>query len=400
MIDFRKDFPLFNRSLKTKPLIYLDNAATTQKPQVVLDSINKFYSEFNSNIHRGIYDIADRATSEFEAVRDKVTSFINANNRSETIFTSGTTESINLVAYSWGRKFIKKGDEILITEMEHHSNNVPWQLLAQEKGAELKYIPVNKNGDLEKSEDYITDKTKLVSIIHQSNVLGTVNPIKEIIAKAHSVGAKVLVDGAQSAPHMVVDVQDMDCDFFTFSGHKMMAPTGVGVLYGKKEILNEMDPFLSGGEMIENVSMNTVSFNELPWKFEAGTPNIAQVIGLGAAIDYINRIGIDLIYKHNELLKEYALEKLLQVDNIIIYGQPKSRGPVISFNIDGIHPYDLGQLLNNQSICIRVGHHCAQPLLAKLDITFSARLSFYVYNTINEIDKTIEAIEKSISILK
>jgi cysteine desulfurase/selenocysteine lyase len=399
-VDIRKDFPLINQIIDGKPLVYLDSAATTQKPQVVIDSLSEYYSKYNANIHRGIYQIAEKATSEFEAVRDRVTSFINAEDRAEIIFTKGTTESINLVAYSWGRKFLKPGDEILITEMEHHSNNVPWQLVAQVTGAILKYIPVNDDGELENPRSYINENTKFVAVIHQSNVLGTVNPVEEIISRAHEVGAKVLVDGAQSTPHLPIDVQEMGCDFFTFSGHKMMGPTGVGVLYGKKEILSEMDPFLGGGEMIKDVSMDTVSFNELPWKFEAGTPNIAQVIGLGSALDYINKIGLDVINHQGELLKKYALEKISKIEGITIYGHAQNRGPVVSFNIEGVHPHDLAQLLDQQHICIRVGHHCAQPLLTKFGITSSARASFYVYNTTEEIDILIQGIEKSVSILK
>ena len=399
-MDIRKDFPLINQIIDGKPLVYLDSAATTQKPQVVIDSLSEYYSKYNANIHRGIYQIAEKATSEFEAVRDRVTSFINAEDRAEIIFTKGTTESINLVAYSWGRKFLKPGDEILITEMEHHSNNVPWQLVAKVTGAILKYIPVNDDGELENPRSYINENTKFVAVIHQSNVLGTVNPVEEIISRAHELGAKVLVDGAQSTPHLPIDVQEMDCDFFTFSGHKMMGPTGVGVLYGKKEILSEMDPFLGGGEMIKDVSMDTVSFNELPWKFEAGTPNIAQVIGLGSALDYINKIGLDVINHQGELLKEYALEKISKIEGVTIYGHAQNRGPVVSFNIEGVHPHDLAQLLDQQHICIRVGHHCAQPLLTKFGITSSARASFYVYNTTEEIDILIQGIEKAVSILK
>jgi cysteine desulfurase/selenocysteine lyase len=398
-VNIRKDFPLINQVIDGKSLVYLDNAATTQKPQVVIDTLTEYYSEYNANIHRGVYHIAEKATSEFEAVRDRITSFINAEDRSEIIFTKGTTESINLVAYSWGRKFLNAGDEILITEMEHHSNNVPWQLVAQVTGAILKYIPVNDEGELESPLSCINENTKFVAIIHQSNFLGTVNSVEDIISRAHEVGAKVLVDGAQSTAHLPIDVQDMGCDFFVFSGHKMMGPTGVGVLYGKQNILNEMDPFLGGGEMIKEVSMDTVSFNELPWKFEAGTPNIAQVIGLGAAIDYINKIGLDIIKQQGGLLTEYALDKISQIEGVTIYGHAQNRGPVVSFNIKGVHPHDLAQLLDQQHICIRVGHHCAQPLLTKFKITSSARASFYVYNTTEEIDILIEGIDKSVSIL-
>ena len=398
-MNIRKDFPLINQVIDGKPLVYLDSAATTQKPQVVIDTLTEYYSEYNANIHRGVYHIAEKATSEFEAVRDRITSFINAEDRSEIIFTKGTTESINLVAYSWGRKFLNAGDEILITEMEHHSNNVPWQLVAQVTGAILKYIPVNDEGELESPLSYINQNTKFVAIIHQSNFLGTVNSVEDVISRAHEVGAKVLVDGAQSTAHLPIDVQGMGCDFFVFSGHKMMGPTGVGVLYGKQNILNEMDPFLGGGEMIKEVSMDTVSFNELPWKFEAGTPNIAQVIGLGAAIDYINKIGLDIIKQQGGLLTEYALDKISQIEGVTIYGHAQNRGPVVSFNIKGVHPHDLAQLLDQQHICIRVGHHCAQPLLTKFKINSSARASFYVYNTTEEIDILIEGIDKSVSIL-
>ena len=394
VVDIRKDFPLINQTIDGNPLIYLDSAATTQKPQVVIDSLSEYYSEYNANIHRGIYHIAERATVEFEAVRDRITSFINAEDRAEIIFTKGATESINLVAYSWARKFLNPGDEILITEMEHHINNVPWQLVTQVTGAILKYIPVNDEGELDNPLDYINGKTKLVAIIHQSNVLGTVNPVEAIISRAHEVGAKVLVDGAQSTPHLPIDVQDMDCDFFTFSGHKMMGPTGVGVLYGKKDILKEMDPFLGGGEMIKEVSMDAVSFNELPWKFEAGTPNIAQVIGFGSAIDYINKIGLDVINRRGELLKEYALEKISKIEGITIYGHAQKRGPVVSFNIEGVHPHDLAQLLDQQNICIRVGHHCAQPLMAFYGVPATARISIGCYNTLDDLQRCQRSLEK------
>ncbi len=399
-MEIRKDFPLLNQSENGNSVVYLDSAATTQKPQLVIDAITNYYQKYNANIHRGIYSIAEKATSEFEAVRDRVQSFINAEKREEIIFTKGTTESINLVAYSWGKKNLKAGDEILITEMEHHSNNVPWQLIATSTGAKLKYIPVTENGELENPLDYITENTKLVALIHQSNVLGTINPIKEITEYAHKVGAVVLVDGAQSIPHMPIDVQNLGCDFFVFSGHKMLGPTGVGVLYGNAKILNNMDPFLGGGEMIKDVTMGSASFNDLPWKFEAGTPNIAQVIGLGAAIDYINYIGLDLIHQQCELLTACAIEKLSKISGLTIYGNANDRGAVVSFNIDGIHPHDLAQLLDQQNICIRVGHHCAQPLLTKFGLTSSARASFYVYNTIEDIDTLVHGIEKSVVMLK
>jgi len=398
-MDVRSDFPFFENN-SNEPIIYLDNAATTQKPKPVLDSLIEFYSKNNSNIHRGVYRLAENATDQFENVRKSISSFINSEDSSQIIFTKGTTESINLVAYSWGRKFLKQGDEILISEMEHHSNIVPWKMVSECTGAKLKFIPINNIGELDEPIKYINKKTKLISIIHQSNVLGTINNLDEIITCARNYNCKVLIDGAQSISHMSIDVKKMDCDFFVFSGHKMMAPTGVGVLYAKRELLEMMDPFLTGGEMINSVTKEDVSYNILPWKFEAGTPNIAQVIGLGSAIDYIRKIGLDKIKNQCNFLLNTAINKISKIDGVSIYGNSKNKGPIITFNIENVHPYDLAQLLDQKNICIRAGHHCTQPLMNRLNISSSARVSFYIYNTEDEIDILLDGINKSISLLR
>ena len=398
-MDVRSDFPFFENN-SDEPIIYLDNAATTQKPKPVLDSLIEFYSKNNSNIHRGVYRLAENATDQFENVRKSISSFINSEDSSQIIFTKGTTESINLVAYSWGRKFLKQGDEILISEMEHHSNIVPWKMVSECTGAKLKFIPINNIGELDEPIKYINKKTKLISIIHQSNVLGTINNLDEIITCARNYNCKVLIDGAQSISHMSIDVRKMGCDFFVFSGHKMMAPTGVGVLYAKRELLEMMDPFLTGGEMINSVTKEDVSYNILPWKFEAGTPNIAQVIGLGSAIDYIRKIGLDKIKNQCNFLLNTAINKISKIDGISIYGNSKNKGPIITFNIENVHPYDLAQLLDQKNICIRAGHHCTQPLMNRLNISSSARVSFYIYNTEDEIDILLDGINKSISLLR
>ena len=383
----RENFPIFNNNPN---LIYFDNAATTQKPKLVLDEISNYYQKINANIHRGIYQIAEKSTEKYEHTRDKIAAFIGSKHRQSIIFTSGTTESINLVANSWGEN-LRAGDEVLISEMEHHSNIIPWQLICNKKGAKLKYIPILNNGtlDLSNAEKLFTNKTKIVSIIHQSNVFGTINPVKKIIKMAHDVGALVMLDGAQSIPHSIIDVSDLNCDFFVFSGHKMVGPTGIGVLYGKPEILDKMQPFLGGGEMIKNVSMNKSSWNELPWKFEAGTPKIAQVIGLGSAIDYLINIGINNINKYVNELKDYAEIKLKNIPGITIYGESKNKGPVLSFNLENIHPHDVAQILDTYGIAIRAGHHCAQPIMKHLNISATNRASFYFYNTKKEIDKLI-----------
>ena len=396
--NIRKDFPIFAE--QPDNFVYLDSSATTLKPQSVIDAVAGYYSKYSANVHRSIYSIGEEATAEYEGSRTKVANFINSDSKS-IIFTRGTTESINLVAYTWARKNIKAGDEILLTEMEHHSNLIPWQLCAQETGAILKHIPFNEDGtlDLSEPEKWFTHKTKLVAVIHQSNVFGTVNPIKDIIKMAHDVGAIVLVDAAQSVPHQTVDVQDMDCDFLAFSGHKMLGPTGVGVLYGKPELLEAMPPFLGGGEMIRTVSLNDSTWNGIPWKFEAGTPNIAQAIGLGAAIDYINKIRLEKIHEYEQELLNYALEKMQEIPGINIYGAAQKRGAVISFNVENIHPHDLAQFLDNDGIAIRAGHHCTQPIMKKLGVPATGRASFYVYNSKEDVVRLCESIEKTIKFM-
>tara|TARA_Y100000294_G_scaffold32410_1_gene27856 strand:- start:410 stop:1612 length:1203 start_codon:yes stop_codon:yes gene_type:complete len=388
--EIKKDFPIFSGS----DLVYLDNAATTQKPQSVLDEVDSLYSEANANVHRALYSLGSEATERFENSRKKVAKYIGANSEKEIVFTSGTTESINLLARSIGNT-LKPGDEILISEMEHHSNIVPWQMAAQRTGATLKYLSIKKTGDLDISnpEKYFTSNTKIVSLTHMSNVLGTINPIKKLSEKAHQVGAIMIVDGAQGASHMPVDVKELGCDFYAFSGHKMLGPTGIGVLWGKTEYLEEMDPFMGGGEMINTVTMESSTWNDIPYKFEAGTPNFAQAVGLGAAIDYLQNIGMDSIATHEQMLIKYALGKLNQIDGLRIHGSAKDRGGVISFNMDGIHPHDLAQFLNEDNIAIRVGHHCAQPLMKALGETATARMSFYIYNDESDVDKFCESLE-------
>ena len=392
----RRDFPIF----KNNPdLIFLDNASTTQKPQQVIDTLTHYYENYNSNIHRGIYTIAEKATAAYEETRDKVAAFIGTEDRQSIVFTRGTTESINLVASSWGQN-LKPGDEVLITEMEHHSNIIPWQLICEKTGASLKYIPISEDGtlDLSNTGTYFTEKTKIVCVIHQSNVFGTINPIAEIVKMAHDVGALVLVDGAQSVPHHSVDVSKLGCDFFAFSGHKMMGPTGVGVLYTKPALLEEMNPFMGGGEMIREVSMEKSTWNDIPWKFEAGTPNIAQVIGMGAAIDYINEIGLQSIADYEKELLSYTKEKLQNIPGLSIYGKAKEKGAVISFNIGKIHPHDVAHILDTSGIAIRAGHHCAQPIMKRLSVPATNRASFYLYNTFEEIDSLIEGLTKTVDL--
>ena len=386
----QKDFPIFSDS----DLVYLDNAATTQKPQSVLDEVDSLYREANANVHRALYALGSEATERFENSRKKVAKYIGANSEKEIVFTSRTTESINLLARSFGNT-LKPGDEILISEMEHHSNIVPWQMAAQRTGATLKYLSIKETGELDISnpEKYFTSNTKIISLTHMSNVLGTINPIKKLSAKAHQVGAIMIVDGAQGASHLPVDVKELGCDFYAFSGHKMLGPTGIGVLWGKTEHLEEMDPFMGGGEMINTVTMESSTWNDIPYKFEAGTPNFAQAIGLGAAIDYLQNIGMDSIAAHEQKLIEYTLGKLNQIDGLRIHGSAKDRGGVISFNTDGIHPHDLAQFLNEDNIAIRVGHHCAQPLLKTLGETATARMSFYIYNDESDVDKFCESLE-------
>ena len=380
----KKDFPIFNNS----DLVYLDNAATTHKPQSVLNAVDRLYTEANANVHRALYSLGSESTERFENSRTKVADFINSNSAKEIIFTSGTTESINLLARSLGNT-LNPGDEILISEMEHHSNIVPWQLTAERTGTTLNYIPVTETGELDLSDPdiYFRPNTKIVSITHISNVLGTINPVKNLAEMAHEMGALFIVDGAQGVPHLQVNVQDLGCDFYAFSGHKMLGPTGIGALWGKTELLNEMDPFMGGGEMIETVTMESSTWNEIPYKFEAGTPNFAQAVGLGAAVDYLKIIGMSTIAEHEKTLTAYALNKINQIEGIRIHGSADERAGVISFNVDGIHPHDLAQFLNEDNIAIRVGHHCAQPLLSTLGETATARLSFYIYNDESDVDK-------------
>ena len=396
--NIRNDFPAFRS--KEKNFIYLDSASTSQKPQSVIDTVSSYYSSYAANIHRALYEIGEKATNKYESVRDKVKQFMNVPDSHSIIFSRSTTESINLIAYAWGTKNLSQDDHILITEMEHHSNIVPWQLLASRSNAPLDYISLKNDGmlELESFKKKISSKTKILSVSHQSNVFGTVNPINEIIDGAKKVDAITVIDGAQAVPHMKVDIEDLGCDFYAFSGHKMLGPTGVGVLIGRKNILEEMDPFMGGGEMINTVNMDKSTWNDVPWKFEAGTPNIAQVIGLGAAIDYIEEIGIENIHQYEQELLKYGLDILSQDENITLYGNPTTRGAVIPFNVKNIHPHDLAKFLDTDGICIRAGHHCAQPIMNKLKITATARASFYIYNTRNDIEKLVEGIKKTADI--
>lgn len=399
--SIRQQFPLLNREVKGKSLIYFDNAATSQKPQVVIDALTNYFSQYNANVHRGIHTLAEEATMSFEKTRDAVQQFINAESREQIIFTRGTTEGINLVAYTWGRQNIKAGDEIIISTMEHHSNIVPWQMLCEEKNASLKIIPINDNGEILFDEylRLLNAKTRLVAVAHASNVLGTINPVKKIIDAAHKAGAVVLIDGAQSVVHLDIDVQEMDCDFFVFSSHKVYGPTGVGVLYGKKDLLESMPPFMGGGEMIKEVTFEKTTYNELPYKFEAGTPNIGDVIAFKAALDFVLRIGKQKIREHeNELLK-YATEKLEQIKGLKIIGKTREKVSVCSFVVEGLHPQDLGILLDNRGIAVRTGHHCAQPLMDRFGITGTVRASFAMYNMKEEIDELIVGLEKAIKML-
>jgi cysteine desulfurase / selenocysteine lyase len=401
VVAIRKQFPALNREVKGKPLVYFDNAATTQKPKVVIDALVDYYSNYNANIHRGIHTLAEEATAAFEATRDTAQQFINAESREQIIFTGGTTEGINLVAQTWGRQNIKAGDEIIISNMEHHSNIVPWYMLAQEKGAVLKIIPINEYGELimDEFEKLLSEKTKLVSIVHVSNALGTINPVKTIIEKAHEFGAVVLVDGAQSTVHLDIDVQDLDCDFFVLSSHKIYGPTGVGVLYGKKYLLESMPPYQGGGEMIKEVYFDNITYNDLPYKFEAGTPNIADTVAFKAALDFTKQIGKEKIRRHENELLNYATEQLEQIDGLRIIGKAKNKISVISFVINNVHPQDLGILLDNRGIAVRTGHHCAQPLMDCYKIPGTTRASFAMYNTKDEIDVLMAGLKKAIKML-
>jgi len=391
----REQFPILRRSIHGHPLTYLDSAASSQKPESVISATARYYREMNANVHRGVYTISEEATEAYENARRKVARFIGAQSPREIIFTRNATEAINLVAYSWGRANLQSGDEILLTEIEHHSNLVPWQMLSQQTGAQLRFIRVTDDGLLEIDEldELLTERTRLVAFTAMSNVLGTITPVGEIVRRAHAAGALALVDGAQSVPHLSVNVQALDCDFLAFSGHKMCGPTGIGVLYGKRRLLDEMPPFLGGGDMIRSVHLYESTWNDLPWKFEAGTPAIAQGVGLGVAVDFLSELGMDAVHEHERELTAYALEALSEVDGLTLYGPPADqRGGVISFNLAGIHPHDVASILDREGIAVRAGHHCAQPLMERLGVHATTRASFYVYNTRDEADLLVEAL--------
>jgi cysteine desulfurase / selenocysteine lyase len=397
--DIRRQFPILDQEVNGKPLVYLDSSATSQKPIQVIETVEKYYKEINSNVHRGVHTLGTRATDAYEGAREKVRKFINAKSTQEVIFTRGTTTSLNTVAASYAAANLNPGDEIVITYMEHHSNIIPWQQVAKRTGAVLKYIPLQEDGtiSLEDVKATVTANTRVVSVMQVSNVLGVINPVKEIAKIAHENGAIMVVDGAQSAPHMKIDVQDLDCDFLAFSGHKMCAPTGIGVLYGKKHLLEKMEPIEFGGEMIDFVHLQESTWKELPWKFEAGTPIIAGAIGLGAAIDFLNEIGLDNIAEHEHKLAAYAVEKMSSVPGMTIYGPLDSakRAGLVTFNISDVHPHDVATVLDAEGIAVRAGHHCAQPLMKWLKASATARASFYLYNTEDDIDKLVEGLVKT-----
>lgn len=398
----RSDFPILEQLVYKKPLVYFDNAATTQKPQVVIDALSNYYETLNSNIHRGVHCLSQKATEEFEIARKCVQQFIHATHDYEVIFTRGATESINLVASSFGRTFIEAGDEIIISEMEHHSNIVPWQFLCEDRGAVLKVLSFAENGELciDQLESLITPRTKIVAITHVSNTLGTINPVKEVIRIAHSHNLPVMVDGAQAVAHCPVDVQDLDCEFYCFSGHKMYGPMGIGVMYGKEEWLNRMKPYQGGGEMISNVSFEKTTYNELPFKFEAGTPAVGDVIGLRKAIEYMQSVGVQNIADYENELLQYGTQELLKIDGLRIYGQAEHKAAVISFLIGNIHPYDLGVLLDHQGVAVRTGHHCTQPIMTHFGIPGTVRASFALYNTKEEIDALVKAVIRAKEMLQ
>ncbi len=392
----RADFPILQRRIGDKPLIYLDNGASSQKPHSVLAVMDDYYRRYNANVHRGVHTLSEEATAAFEDARARVARFIHAASDKEIIFTRGTTEGINLVAHTWGRANLRPGDEVLITEMEHHSNIVPWQILADQVGFTLRYVPITPHGELDYDalSTLLTGRTRLFSFVHASNVLGVVNPAAELTAKAHAVGAKVLLDGAQSVPHMPVDVQALDVDFLVFSSHKMCGPTGIGVLYGKRSLLEAMPPWQGGGDMIREVKMSGSKWNTLPYKFEAGTPAIAEAIGLGAAVDYLSSVGMEWIDRHDRAIARYAFQRLSEVEGLHILG-PEERGGLIAFTLGDIHPHDLSAILDREGVAIRAGHHCAQPLHDKLGVVASARASFYLYNTFAEVDVLVAALHKA-----
>jgi cysteine desulfurase/selenocysteine lyase len=400
--QIRADFPVLHQQVNKAPLVYFDNAATTQKPKAVMDALTTYYEQDNANIHRGIHTLAERATTAYELTRKKLAAFLNAPSVDQIIFTSGTTAGINLVAQTFGRANVGKGDQIIVSNLEHHSNIVPWQMIAEEKGAEIKVIPVSDEGvlDIETFKGLLNPKVKLVAVNHVSNAIGTINPIVEIIQLAHAVGAKVLIDGAQSVAHLAVDVQALDLDFFVFSAHKLFGPTGVGVLYGKRELLEAMPPYQGGGEMIKEVSFSGTTYNELPYKFEAGTPNIADVIAFGAALDYVQAIPAEALAAQEEALLAYATEKLQSIPGLKIVGTAPEKIAVISFVVDGVHPQDIGVLLDKFGIAIRTGHHCAQPLMQRYELVGTCRASFSFYNTFEEIDRFVLCLEKTLQMLQ
>ncbi|KGT38444.1 cysteine desulfurase [Weizmannia sp. CD-2023] len=397
--EVRRQFPILDQEVNGHPLVYLDSAATSQKPLRVIEAVNQYYREYNSNVHRGVHTLGTKATDHYEGAREKVRKFIGAESTEEIIFTKGTTAGLNLVAHSFGDAQVQEGDEIVITYMEHHSNLIPWQQLAKRKGAVLKYVPMQKNGTLrlEDVEKTVTERTKIVAAALVSNVLGTINPVKEMAKIAHSHGAYMVVDAAQGAPHMKVDVRNLDCDFLAFSGHKMCGPTGIGVLYGKKALLEEMEPLEYGGEMIDFVGLYDSTWKELPWKFEGGTPIIAGAIGLGEAIDFLEEIGLDEITAHEQDLSAYCLSQLSEIEGITVYGPESAdeRAGLVTFNLENVHPHDAATVLDAEGIAIRAGHHCAQPLMQWLDVTATARASFYLYNTKEDIDKLVAGIVKT-----
>src|SRR5205809_1100419 len=400
--DIRKDFPILSRKVHGKPLVYLDSASSSQKPYAVIDAMSTYYEMYHANVHRGVYEISEEATARMEKARVKVARFINARHSRQVIFTRNTTEGINLIAYSWGNTNITAGDLIVLTEMEHHSNLVPWQLLAQRTGARLEFVPVTDEGllNLNVYEQLLQLRPKLVAFTHMSNVLGTINPAQEMITQAHVVGAIVLLDAAQSVPHLHVDVQDLDIDFLCFSSHKMLGPTGIGVLYGKRDLLEAMPPFMGGGDMIRKVGLRASTWNDLPWKFEAGTPAIAEAVGLGVAVDYLNTLGMEHVFKHEQEITTYALEQLQAVPGLTMYGPDVTkRGGVISFTLADIHPHDLASILDQEmGVAIRAGHHCAQPLMERYNLTATARASFYVYTVQEDIDALVQGLRAALQI--
>jgi cysteine desulfurase / selenocysteine lyase len=402
--EIRDDFPILSRMVHGKPLVYLDSGASSQKPRAVIDAMSVYYETYNANVHRGVYQISEEATAAMEKARVKVARFINARQSKQVIFTRNTSEGINLVAYSWGNANIHSGDVIVLTEMEHHSNLVPWQLLAQRTGARLEFVPITDDGllNLDVYEQLLRQQPKLVAFTHMSNVLGTINPVREMVAQAHAIGATTLIDAAQSVPHLPVDVQALDADFVCFSGHKMLGPTGIGVLYGKRDLLEAMPPFMGGGDMIRTVSLRKSTWNDLPWKFEAGTPSIAEAIGLGVAVDYLNALGMGQVQQHEQEITRYAMEQLQGVPGLTIYGPSAGkRGGVISFTLGDIHPHDLASILDQEAgVAVRAGHHCAQPLMERLGLTATARASFYIYTVEEEIDALVQGLHRAIDIFR